>query len=239
MKKLPALLFIFLLSPYSLLLAQSKVIKVVVLGSSTAAGTGTSDSGNGWVNLYRAYLKEINTLNEVINLAEGGYTTYQVMPSGFRAPADRPSPDAAHNITKALSLHPDVIIINLPTNDAASGYTKTEQMYNYSVLLDSAAAKSVPVYIATTQPRNLPTELRQNLMDVRDSINKYLGEKAIDFWTGIANADGTIATVYDTGDGVHLNDAAHILLASRVEDEDILRQASGGSSCNFLKEGSL
>lgn len=224
MKKiLPILLLLLLFAVSSTLSAQNEVIKVVVLGSSTAAGTGPTDSGNAWVNQYREYLKEINISNEVINLAVGGYSTYQVMPSGFTAPSDRPAPDVSHNITKALSLSPDVIIINLPTNDAASGYTKVEQMYNYSVILDSAAIKNVPVYIATTQPRNLSTELRQNLMDVRDSINKYLGEKAIDFWTDIANADGTIATAYDMGDGVHLNDAAHILLASRVEGEDILK----------------
>jgi len=219
-------LLIFLLLSLSVvsarLSAQNEVIKVVVLGSSTAAGTGPVNSSNAWVNLYRTHLKELNTSNEVINLAVGGYSTYQVMPSSFTAPADRPAPDASHNITKALSLSPDVIIINLPTNDAASGYTKTEQMFNYSVMLDSAAAKNIPVYVATTQPRNLSTELKQNLMDMRDSINKYLGDKAIDFWTDIAAADGTIATAYDMGDGVHLNDAAHILLASRVEAEDIL-----------------
>ena len=73
---------------------------------------------------------------------------------------------------------PDVIIINLPTNDAASSYSVTEQMFNYSVILDSAAAKNIPVYIATTQPRNLSADLRQNLMDVRDSINKYFGRES-------------------------------------------------------------
>ena len=49
-----------------------------------------------------------------------------------------------------------------------------------------------------------------------------MGERAIDFWTDIAATDGTINTIYDSGDGVHLNDAAHILLASRVEAENIL-----------------
>ncbi len=224
MKRRFPLIFSLILTLLSLnLSAQNEIIKVVVLGSSTAAGTGPTDPANAWVNLYRSHLKEINISNEVINLAVGGYSTYQVMPSSFTAPTGRPSPDAAHNITMAISLSPDVIIINLPTNDAASSYTKEEQMYNYSVILDSAAANNIPVYVATTQPRNLTADLRQNLMDMRDSINKYLGDNAIDFWSNIAASDGTIAPEYDSGDGVHLNDAAHILLASRVEAEDILK----------------
>jgi lysophospholipase L1-like esterase len=223
MKKFYLLLFLLLLILKSASLeAQDGVIKVVVLGSSTAAGTGPTNSSNAWVNLYRTYLKEINSSNEVINLAVGGYTTYQCMPTSFSAPTDRPSPVSGHNITTALGLSPDVIIINLPTNDAASGYTLEEQMYNYNVIIDSAAVANIPVFLATTQPRNLSDELRQNLSDMKDSINKYLGDFSIDFWTDLANEDGTIANAYDSGDGVHLNDAAHILLASRVEAEAIL-----------------
>lgn len=202
---------------------QDGVIKVVVLGSSTAAGTGPTNSSNAWVNQYRTYLKGLNPSSEVINLAVGGYSTYQVMPSSSTPASGKPSPDASHNITKALSYSPDVIIINLPTNDAASGYTVEEQMFNYKVVLDSAAAKSVPVYVATTQPRNLDATGRANLIAMRDTIYKYIADKAIDFWTTIANADGTISSTYDYGDGVHLNDAAHILLAERVKAMDILK----------------
>ncbi|MGE0078014.1 MAG: GDSL-type esterase/lipase family protein [Bacteroidales bacterium] len=224
MKRFTRLLFtvLFLMST-TLIIAQDGVIKVVVLGSSTAAGTGPSDPSNAWVNQYRSYLKSINPLSEVVNLAVGGYTTYQVMPSSYTPATGKPSPDASHNITKALSLSPDVIIINLPTNDAACGYTTTEQMYNYSVVLDSAAAQNIPVYVATTQPRNLDTDGRANLIAMRDTIYKYIGDKAIDFWTTIANTDGTINSTYDMGDGVHLNDAAHTVLAQRVEAMDILK----------------
>jgi lysophospholipase L1-like esterase len=223
MKKFCTYLFLIpLLLFCTVLTAQNGVIKVVVLGSSTAAGTGPVNSSNAWVNLYRTYLKDLNSSSEVINLAVGGYSTYQCMPSSFTSPSDRPSPVVGHNITTAISLAPDVIIINLPTNDAASGYTLAEQMYNYNVMLDSAAAANIPVYVATTQPRNLSDDLKENLKNMRDSINRYMGDNAIDFWTDLANADGTIATAYDSGDGVHLNDAAHILLASRVEAKDIL-----------------
>lgn len=204
------------------LYAEDGVIKIVVLGSSTAAGSGPTNTANAWVNQFRSYVQSVNGSSEVINLAVGGYTTYHVMPSTYTPPTDRPSPDPQHNITKALSYYPDAIIINLPTNDASSGYTVTEQLSNYTQVLTLAAAQKVPVYVSTTQPRYLSADLRQNLIAVRDSTVKKLGKYAIDFWTDIAAADGTINPMYDMGDGVHLNDAAHTVLANRVKATDIL-----------------
>ena len=212
-----ALIFPLLLS------AQNSTIKVAVLGSSTAAGSGPTNTANAWVNQYRQYLKTLNVSNDVINLAVGGYTTYQVMASDYTSPADRPSPNTDHNITKALTYNPDVIIVNLPTNDAASNYTVAEQLSNYRAIQAQAATRNIPIYIATTQPRYGTVEQRKNLMDVRDSINRVFGSKAIDFWTGIANEDGTIQTQYNSGDGVHLNDAAHTVLKNRVVAADILK----------------
>ncbi|MEM6349031.1 MAG: hypothetical protein AAF927_34410, partial [Bacteroidota bacterium] len=51
--------------------------KIVVLGSSTAAGSGASSSDSAWVNRYRQYLQSINPDNQVVNLAQGGYNTYR------------------------------------------------------------------------------------------------------------------------------------------------------------------
>lgn len=49
--------------------------RIVVLGSSTAAGAGVSDSNRAWVNQYRTYLQSIDPTNTVTNLAKGGYST--------------------------------------------------------------------------------------------------------------------------------------------------------------------
>ena len=56
--------------------------RIVVLGSSTAAGAGVSDSNRAWVNQYRTYLQSIDPTNTVTNLAKGGYTTCAIMPTG-------------------------------------------------------------------------------------------------------------------------------------------------------------
>lgn len=56
---------------------------IVVLGSSTAAGTGTTNPDSAWVNRFRNYFVAQDSSFRVINLAVGGYTTYHIMPTGF------------------------------------------------------------------------------------------------------------------------------------------------------------
>jgi lysophospholipase L1-like esterase len=226
MKKLIYLITIItLLLATSGLFAQNKVINIVVLGSSTAEGTGPHNPAKAWVYQYRKHVQEINPNSIVDNLAVGGYTTYDVMPTEFEAPANRPASNSNYNITKALSLNPDVIIINLPTNDATNNYSTAEQLSNFRLLNQTAADQNVPVYVTTTQPRNISQSQRQNLMDVRDSIFAIFGDRAIDFWSEIANEDGMVNEFYDSGDGVHLNDSAHTILTNRVIESNVLEHA--------------
>ncbi len=195
--------------------------RIVVIGSSTAAGTGASNPANAWVNRYRTFLDSIQPANEVINLAQGGYNTYRLMPSAFVPPMNRPLPDTARNITKALSLNPDAIIINLPSNDAASGYGTVEQMSNFIAMYNEGVAQSVPVWVCTTQPRNFGPAAIQIQLEVRDSILIQFGNMALDFWSGAANLSNTIDPAFDSGDGVHLNDAGHGLLFEVVKQANL------------------
>jgi lysophospholipase L1-like esterase len=201
---------------------QADSIKIIVLGSSTAQGIGPSNPSNAWVNRYRTYLQGINPANEVLNRAVGGYTTYHIMPVGYVPPPNRPFPDNSHNISYALNRNPDAVIINLPSNDAANGYSVSEQLANYDSILSVANAAQVPVWISSTQPRNLSASGRQNLMQMRDSTFARFGSRALDFWTDLAMPDGTINPIYDSGDGVHLNDAGHAILFNRVVAAGIL-----------------
>lgn len=199
-------------------------IHIVVLGSSTAEGTGPADKRHAWVNRYRDFLKAENANHRVDNLAKGGYTTYHILPTGQTTPANRPQPDAQRNITRALALEPDAIIINLPSNDAASGYSVAEQLANYDSVLAVANRHHTPVWITTTQPRNLSEAGRKNLMAMRDSTLARYGQYAIDFWNELAQDNGMIKPQYDSGDGVHLNDAAHEILFQRVQAKDLPRE---------------
>ena len=202
---------------------SSSTVKIVVLGSSTAAGSGPSTSDSTWVNRYRNHLQSINPANEVINLAVGGYNTYRIMPTGFTPPPSRPNPDVVRNITAALAESPNAIIVNMPSNDVASNYTYTEQMFNLDTIVQIANAASVPIWICTTQPRNFSVSQAQLQWDLKDSILDQFSPFSIDFWTGIATPSYFISATYDSGDGVHLNDAGHNLLEQRVIGADILQ----------------
>lgn len=200
---------------YSFADSKSASIKIVVLGSSTAAGTGPSHPDSAWVNRFRNYVQSNWENSDVINLAVGGYVTYQILPHGFAPPQSRPNPEPEHNITKALSYNPTAIIINLPSNDASQNYSIQEQLANYDTVLALAHSMGVPVWVATTQPRNLSLEGRRSLKEMRDSTFTRF-EHPIDFWTGLAEEDGNIKLQYNSGDNVHLNDAAHKILFERV-----------------------
>ncbi|MCB2203233.1 SGNH/GDSL hydrolase family protein [bacterium] len=208
-------------------------LRVVVLGSSTAAGAGASPRDSAWVWKYRAYLESINPAYEVINLAVGGYTTYQIQPDDFVSPEGRPYPDTLKNITEALARHADAIIINLPSNDAASGFSILEQAKNFERVTALADSAGVPIWVCTTQPRNLSETGRQNLIVTRDWILERYGERALDFWTTIGEEEGRIVSTYNSGDGVHLNNAGHHVLFTRVRDAGI-PAALGGTS--FIAE---
>jgi lysophospholipase L1-like esterase len=201
----------------------SSTYKIVVLGSSTAAGTGPSTPDSTWVNRYRNYLQSINPGNDVINLAVGGYNTYRIMPTGFVPPPGRPNPDVARNITAALAEYPDAIIVNMPSNDVAAGFSYAEQMFNLDTIVQIANAASVPIWICTTQPRNFSAAQAQLQWDLKDSILSIFTPNTIDFWTTIATPSYFIDSLYDSGDGVHLNDAGHNILESRVIAADILQ----------------
>ncbi|MFK8054508.1 MAG: GDSL-type esterase/lipase family protein [Saprospiraceae bacterium] len=188
---------------------------IVVLGSSTAAGTGPSTPDSTWVNRYRSSIVGCDTRLEVVNLARGGYNTFKLLPDdGFIPTGVMQTIDSTRNITAALALNPEAIIINLPSNDAASGYDVAQQLANYDQML--AAAGNVPVYITTPQPRNFSAAQVLVQQELLDSTFARFGARAIDFWTPFATGDGLLDPAYDSGDGVHMNDAAHRILWDSV-----------------------
>ena len=204
---------------------------IVVLGSSTAEGTGASTVDSSWVGRYRNFLGD-DTRYEVVNLARGGYTSYNVLPTGFPIPAGvNQTIDTDRNVTAALAYDPFAIILNMPSNDAANGYPAADQLANFEATVSAATDEGVRVYVATTQPRNFAdTSLVMVQTEVRDSILNRYGDASIDFWTGIADSIGFILDSLDSGDGVHLNDAGHALLYRRVLELGLDTAGCGGTT---------
>ncbi|WP_179319137.1 GDSL-type esterase/lipase family protein [Winogradskyella helgolandensis] len=197
---------------------------IVVIGSSTAEGTGASSPEFAWVNLYAKALFQNDTRINVINYGKGGYTTNHVLPTGTSIPSEvAVTIDTERNITKAISNNPIGIIVNLPSNDTSNGYSVADQLNNFATLYNEAVINAVPIWITTTQPRYFASATQtQDQIDVRDAIISTYGTYSIDFWTDIADTDGTILDNLDYGDGAHLNDDGHQILFNKVLNKDII-----------------
>jgi hypothetical protein len=117
------------------------------------------------------------------------------------------------------------ILINFPSNGYEI-YTVDEVMVCFRQLKQIANAAGKICFITTTQPRNDGTfatqASRDKLIQLKDLILAEFQNYAIDFWTGIANPDGSIKPEYDQGDNIHLNAAAHDILYNRVLAKNIL-----------------
>lgn len=226
MKKI---LFYLLMLVNSLWLLQSLSAqkKVVVMGSSTAAGQGSSSPSTSWVGRLQSHFRKNNSDGldtTVTSIAFSGQTTYHQMPTGFVSPIPgRPAPDPNSNVTRALSFSPDVIIINLPTNDIANGYTKKECMDNFRLMYQAITAANVPCYITTSQPRSLSTALKDSLKTLADSVKNNFALHSIDFWTDLVTTDGlnNIKPEVSVGDGIHINDLGHNYVFIRTRDRNI------------------
>lgn len=203
-------------------------IKIVVLGASTSYGLGASVPDSAYVNRYREFLIDsVNDSSVVINLAWPGYTTYEMQPTGFVPPPDRINfpVDTARNITKAISLQPDGIIINFPSNDANGLFTLEETRDNFLRATHLADSAGILCWVTTTQPRNFagnPDSIKAAkkllLLEMRDTIIAYYPQNYIEFYEGFADSVGDILLQYDSGDHIHVNDAGHKILFERVKN---------------------
>ena len=202
--------------------------RVVIMGSSTAVGSGASSYQLSWAGrLEKSF--NINTTDGIdtsfFNIAIGGYSTYNEMPTGFIPPAGRPAPDPFCNVTKALSYNPDVVIINLPSNDVGAGFSIKETMDNFRLMYNSITSSGAKCYITTSQPRNDYSLLqRQALLNMKDSVINQCGFFAINFWDDLVTSDGLNMLRDDRRDpasAVHPNDTGHDFLFGRVRDKNI------------------
>ncbi len=196
-------------------------VRIVVLGSSTAAGAGARPIDSAWVNRYRHYLKRLHPACELVNLAKSGYQSFHLMPDGYQPPEGYPRPDPERNISRALSLRPDAVIVHLPSNDAAAGYNVFTQLQNLEVIARTAWAVDVPLWFVSIQPRNFDSLKVQVQRHMLDSTAKRFGERLIPVWSLLATPAGTLDPRWDAGDGIHLNNRGHALLFEQVVAQGI------------------
>lgn len=203
----------------------SQLKTIAVIGSSTAEGAGAQPVDSSWVRRLSYHFKnELGRVDTIYNRALGGTNNYQGMPSSYVPPPGRDNPLDGRNVTWALSVNPDIVIVSYVSNNL-DGYSIAETMFTLQVLMDSVHAAGKHCFITTTQPRtNFSEAGRERLRVLKDSILNRFGEYAINFFDPIVNPiDNTIASEYKFAfDDVHLNNAGHRVLFEQVVAKNIL-----------------
>lgn len=185
----------------------------VIMGSSTATGSGASQ-GKGWTAVLHSAYASAGV--QLANIAKGGTVTYEGLSITATPVAGRPSPNPSVNIDQALSRRPKMLIVSYPTNDTALGYSVDETVNNLLAIQKQALAAGVPVVITSTQPRNLSDSQLAQLRMIDERLANTIGACFIDLYPLLAGTNGRLAPNYDSGDGVHPNDAGHAVIAAQV-----------------------
>ncbi|MBL8742326.1 MAG: SGNH/GDSL hydrolase family protein, partial [Myxococcales bacterium] len=169
---------------------------------------------------YGAFLAETRPGSSIDNLCKAGYNTYHAMPTGTQNPPGMPAVDPAKNITAAIALAPDAIIVSFPAADASSNVA--EIMSNLHVIEATAAAASIPVWVSTPQPNEqmTPGDLA-NKLALRSNVIGDFGTHALDFWAPLVGPNDSWDPTKGLTDGVHPNALGHQLLFDVVVSSDI------------------
>jgi lysophospholipase L1-like esterase len=187
--------------------------KMVVIGSSTSAGNGASPIANAVINKITTYFQGLYNSFVTVNSAVAGQSSYQLLPTGSPSVTNRPSPNTNGNVTWAIAQNPSFVLINIPTNDTADGYTDAEYLGNLKTITNALISAGIKYFITTTQPRNTNQYVADSLKALASVIKNSYGVNVLDWYTPLANpTTNFIASAYDSGDGIHANNAGHALL---------------------------
>ena len=192
-------------------------VQVAVMGSSTAAGTGAT-AGNSWVDRVRLAAATACPQVKLTNLAVGGTTTSAGLPtSSAPPPAGREPPMVGHNLDAALALKPALVLVEYPSNDANGFIPLAETLAYHTTFRDGIRAAGASDVIIGPFPRAFTDAGQVALMTgLRDALPAVGAPRYIELWTDLASSDTEVKTTYASGDGIHLNDPGHALIADKV-----------------------
>jgi lysophospholipase L1-like esterase len=115
-------------------------------------------------------------------------------------------------LPEILAHQPGTVVLMIGGNDLQFGYPASQWQSQYTNLVSQLLANGVLVKHCLPTPRN-GTDLRP----LRDFIQaNYAATNIIDVWTPMVTNGSQLQAIYDSGDGVHPNDAGHLLIGSII-----------------------
>ena len=204
--------------------------KIVWIGSSTLAGTGASVSDSNVVNKILAFGNTYSLHSTSTNLSLGGTSIFTAMPTGYTPTGAQDPVDNARNVTAALNLNPDVVIIGYPSNDY-DALTVSEVMFAYQTIVDTILGRGVRPVILTTQPREaFNTAGRLRLREIEDSLLSSPKTAPYVVPTHVALTDYDRQTaLYNAGDNIHQDNTGHRVIAYNLIAHNLWSEETSGA----------
>jgi lysophospholipase L1-like esterase len=129
-------------------------------------------------------------------------------------------------LPEILAHQPDTALLMIGGNDLLFGVPPSQWQSNYASLVSQLQARGVRVKHCVNTPRNA-TDLRP----LRAWIySNYPASDIIDTFSALLTGSYSLNPAYDSGDGLHPNDAGHLLIAQTIASN----LPPGGPSLNLV-----
>jgi lysophospholipase L1-like esterase len=170
---------------------RRKPARLIVIGASLSEGYDASSYSNGYVRVMQ------RTMSEAICNDSSSYNT---------------TTNAVSVLQEILAHQPGTAFLSIGGNDLQFGYPPSGWQSGYSNLVAQLQMAGVVVKHGLPPPRNVA-----DIRPLKDFIlTNYPAKDVIDLWTPMVQGASGLNPAYDIGDGVHLNDAGHLLMGTIV-----------------------
>lgn len=185
---------------------------IVAIGDSLTAGATLVTPGVYTTDY--AYPLQLSVLmcKDVINRGIGG---------------DHSAGMLARYADDVLALDPDVVIIQASHNDIGRWGVEGSAA-NYMAMITPTLAAGAEVIMVTVPPCHYNDSYFLNMNNWIRGLN-IVGVTVVDTW-GELSTDNVLRPEYDSGDGIHLNEAGYAIIAQMI-----LQDGFGGAPTNINK----
>jgi lysophospholipase L1-like esterase len=168
-----------------------KPARFLVIGASSAEGYDASSYSKTFISVMQS------NFTQVVCNESSSYNT---------------TTNAVSTLPEILAHNPKTAILTIGGNDLQFGYPATQWQSAYSNLVVQLQAAGVKVKHCLTPPRNTV-----NLVPLQTWVlASYPPADIIDTWTPLLTGVSSLNPAYDSGDGLHPNDAGHFLIGTII-----------------------
>jgi acyl-CoA thioesterase I len=197
----------------------AETASIAVLGSSTAAGTGASQTSNSWVGLLQTWLMRTKG-EKIINLATPGILSSSALCTQEASSNLMELISPTRNIERALKLGASRLILAFPSNDTTNGLPAEQTINNFLEMRQCAqSSEKVQIAVMSSLPRSgLSKKQNITIAQIDAAMQKEFGQCFINVRSALADSTNeNPRRDLSAGDGVHFNDAGHAIIFATVK----------------------